>query len=71
MSVNKRESGSAVVFEAPTCGVVAFSCQGVCYVSPVCTSGLKSVVLTEMPADIKLEESLTLAEFFDLLAKKA
>ncbi len=69
MSITKRELGSAVVFEALNGGVVALYTQGVCYVSPVCTPGLKSSISTLVPEDTILKDSLTQAEFFELLAK--
>lgn len=70
MSITKRELGSTVVFEALNGGVVAFYTQGVCYVNPHCTSGLKSSISTLVPKDMVMEESLTQAEFLELLAKK-
>lgn len=70
VSITKREVGSAVVFEALNGGVVAFYTQGVCYVNPVCTSGVKSSISTFMPDTTVLEESLTQAEFLELLAKQ-
>jgi hypothetical protein len=71
MSITKRELGSAVVFEAHNGGVVAFYTQGVCYVNPVCTPGVKSSITTLLPETTLLEESLTQAEFLELLAKQA
>lgn len=68
MSITKRESGSAVVFEALNGGVVALYTQGVCYVNPVCTSGVKSSILTQVPNNTAVSESLTQAEFLELLA---
>jgi len=70
MSITKRESGSAIVFEAHNGGVVAFCRQGACYVNPQCTSGVKSSVLSLMPKDIVLKELQTTSEFLELLAKK-
>ncbi|AFY87120.1 MULTISPECIES: hypothetical protein [Cyanophyceae] len=70
MSITKRESGSAIVFEAHNGGVVAFCRQGACYVNPLCTSGVKSSVLSLMPKDVVLEELQTTSEFLELLAKK-
>ncbi len=70
MSIIKRELGSSVVFEALNVGVVVLCTQGVCYVSPNCTSGLKSSVLSMMPENTKLEDSLTQAQFLELLAKR-
>jgi hypothetical protein len=70
VSITKRELGSAVVFESLNAGVVAFYTQGVCYVNPVCTAGLKSSILTLMPDETKLEESLTQGQFLELLAQK-
>jgi len=71
MSISKRETGNVVIFEAPTGGVVAFCTQQACYVSPVCTPGVKSDVLTLMPKELTLEESLTQADFLELLAQKS
>jgi hypothetical protein len=70
MSVTKRELGSAVVFESLNGGVVAFYTQGVCYVNPLCTAGLKTSISASVPQDTVLEESLQQAEFLELLAKK-
>lgn len=71
MSVTKRESGSAIVFEALNGSVVAFCTQGVCYVSPICTSGVKSSILTQIPENAALEESPTQIEFLELLAQNS
>ena len=71
MSITKRESGNAVVFEAPNAGVVAICTQGVCYVNPFCTQGIKSSISTLVPNDTLIEETPTQAEFLELLAKKA
>jgi hypothetical protein len=71
VSITKREVGSAVVFESLNAGVVAFCTQGVCYVNPVCTAGLKTSILTLMPEEAKLQESLTQGQFLELLAQKA
>ncbi len=70
MSITKRELGSSVVFEALNVGVVVLCTQGVCYVSPACTSGLKSSVLSMMPEDTKVEELITQGQFLELLAKR-
>ena len=67
MSITKRELGSAVVFEAHNGGAVALYTQGVCYVNPICTSGVKSVVLTQIPDNTAVKESLTQAQFLELL----
>ena len=71
MSVTKRESGSAIVFEALNGGVVALYTQGVCYVNPVCTSGVKNSILTQVPNNTAVSESLTQGEFLELLAQKS
>ena len=70
VSITKRESGSAIVFEVPNGVAVGFYSQGVCYVNPVCPSGIKSSISTLVPEDAVLEESLTQVEFLELLAKK-
>lgn len=49
MSIAKREVKNVVVFEAVNAGIVALCTQGVCYINPVCTSGLKSSILTFVP----------------------
>ena len=67
MSITKRELGSAVVFEALNGGVVALYTQGVCYVNPVCTSGVKSSILNQIPDHTAVSESLTQAQFLELL----
>ena len=67
MSITKRELGSAVVFEALNGGAVALYTQGVCYVNPVCTNGVKNMVLNQIPDDTAVKESLTQAQFLDLL----
>ncbi len=70
MSVTKRKSGTAVVFEAPNGGVVAVYAQGVCYVAPICTPGLKSSISELVPDDATTEELVTQAQFLELLAQK-
>ena len=67
MSITKRELGSAVVFEAHNGGAVALYTQGVCYVNPICTNGVKSMVLTQIPDNTAVKESLTQAQFLELL----
>lgn len=67
MSVTKRELESAVVFEALNGGVVALYTEGVCYVNPVCTNGVKSIVLNQIPSNAAVKESLTQAQFLELL----
>ena len=50
MSITKRESGNATVFEALNGGVIALYAQGTCYIAPICTPGLKQQCHTTNPS---------------------
>ena len=70
MSITKRESGNATVFEAANGGVVALYAQGTCYITPICTPGLKSSVTQLIPDNTTTQELVTQAQFLELLAQK-
>ena len=70
MSITKRESGNATVFEALNGGVIALYAQGTFYIAPICTPGLKSSVTLLIPAQTTIQELATQAQFLELLAQK-